>query len=496
MAHEVVVVGGGFGGLTVAALLAARGVDVCLLERDSVLGGCAANVHTSGYSFEPGMGLYSGWEPEGIFDRVFSELTIAKPEVLKVDLAYVVRLPDKSEVALTGNKLGFEENLIGVFPECANEAVKLYRSLESLGRSVRHAFVKAPDLQTAPAQKKIAAFFPNVRRGLQANRAASEPFSAQVNQTSPRFRRFLDIQLAEFGQTSVDQSSHLFAALILSSALDPMFTIPGGASALADVLANSVRASGGKIRLDTPVLRLARDSVGKITGVDLLSGETVQASRAIVSNLTVWDTYGKLVGLSQTPTDVRKQLDSLTGFGAYLILASMKSAAAKGLPCDRILTLSDWQEGRPYDAAETQLTFAVASEFDQRTPDGERAVTIHAITDANDWFGFHEDESEHERQDQKMLEECWTRLHTALPELGSDIEIIETATPQTYYQQTRRKLGQVGGVHQMARPNPPALLGHRTSIPNFFRVGDTTFPGGGLASVAQSALIVANILTS
>src|SRR4029453_4404589 len=104
MAHEVVVVGGGFGGLTVAALLAARGVDVCLLERDSVLGGCAANVQTSGYTFEPGMGLYSGWEPGGIFDRVFAELRIPRPEVLKVDPAYVVRLPDKSEIELTSNK--------------------------------------------------------------------------------------------------------------------------------------------------------------------------------------------------------------------------------------------------------------------------------------------------------------------------------------------------------------------------------------------------------
>jgi phytoene dehydrogenase-like protein len=40
MAHEVVVVGGGIGGLTVAALLAARGVGVCLLEKESRAGGC------------------------------------------------------------------------------------------------------------------------------------------------------------------------------------------------------------------------------------------------------------------------------------------------------------------------------------------------------------------------------------------------------------------------------------------------------------------------
>ena len=87
MAYEVVVVGAGIGGLTVAALLAARGVDVCLLERESQPGGCVAAFEKFGYTFDPSVGLFTDWEPGGIHDRVFAELTVTDPEVSLLDPA-------------------------------------------------------------------------------------------------------------------------------------------------------------------------------------------------------------------------------------------------------------------------------------------------------------------------------------------------------------------------------------------------------------------------
>jgi phytoene dehydrogenase-like protein len=40
--------------------------------------------------------------------------------------------------------------------------------------------------------------------------------------------------------------------------------------------------------------------------------------------------------------------------------------------------------------------------------------------------------------------------------------------------------------------NGPHALTHKTGVPNLLLVGDTVFPGAGLAPVTHSALVVAN----
>jgi hypothetical protein len=85
------------------------------------------------------------------------------------------------------------------------------------------------------------------------------------------------------------------------------------------------------------------------------------------------------------------------------------------------------------------------------------------------------------------LEGFWSRLHAALPELGSDVEIIETANPRTFYDLTRRKLGMVLGIEGLS----PAFS-NRTFLPNFFIVGDTVSQAR-LDSVVESAISLAKI---
>lgn len=362
MSYEVVVVGAGVGGLTVAALLSARGMNVCVLERQSQVGGCVARIEFAGHDFEPGMGLYTSFGPGEVYERVFSQLPVKLPQVELMTSPCIVRSPNGTDIKLTPNETG----------------------------------------------------------------------------------------------------------------ISPLYSIAGGPASVAERLAESIKKSGGNLRLNSPVLRLAYDDSGRAIGLDLLSGERIIAERAIISNLTIWDTYGKLVGLNRTPPEIKKRLSTLEGRGSYVVYASIEESAVSRLPGQLMLVGEDSSENEF-----SQFTLAVAS--NHKAPPGKLPVTLTSKTDVLSWFAYHTSEEDFEAQDQAALERFWTNLHAAIPELGGDIEIIETANPRTYYELTRRKLGMVLGVEGPAEVR-------ETFLPNLFMVGDTVASEANLAAVVRSAL--------
>lgn len=460
MQCEVIVVGAGIGGLATAALLAARGLDVCVFERQSQVGGCVANLEQAGYTFEPTAGLYSGWQTAGTYARLFSELRSAPPEVQALSPAYIVRLPDQIDVLLTEDFDEFAETLKLAFPECANAAVDFYRTLLRI----------------------------SVRDG-NAGSAGD-----QLSATSLRFQRFIDVQLQTLIQRTSADCSLAEAATALKVPLNGMFAIRGGAQALGDVLASSFKEHGGTLRLNSAVLRLAYQADGSVTGVDLLSGERVTATRAVISNLTIWDTYGKLFGPSRTPPAIASQLKQLRAWGAYLLFASIDEQVAARLAATHFLVITDLRESLPYLADEMQFCFSVAPHWDRRAPQGQRAVTISTFADVDEWFSFHEDEAAHQGKDQAQLESLWARVHAAMPELGSGLEVIETFTPMTFYETTRRRFGMTGKPSS----NSPgqASAGHATVLSKVFMIGDTVSTGFGLEGICLDAIDLVDQITA
>jgi phytoene dehydrogenase-like protein len=448
MAYDVVVVGGGIGGLTAAALLAARGINVCLFERNPQVGGCVSRIEYSGFEFEPGMGLYPGWEPDGTFEQIFSQLQVPVPEATVIESDYVVRLPDKTEIRLRKDPTEFAEELRAVFSECASEAIQFYEIVEQASSNF-----------------------------------STDTVLNRVSITSPRFQRFIDAQLRAFIQTPIDRCAFISGCDALKLPRQNLYEIVGGPATVAESLAQAITKAGGKVRLNSPVLRLAYDESGKAIGVDLLSGERVFATH-VISNMTIWDTYGKLIGLNRTPSDLKKKMARLNGNGAYLIYASLESSAIERLPAKHFLVCAGSSAENFESADLTFATSAVAS-----VP-GKTAVTVKVSCPVSDWFTYQSSLEDSEAWDQQAMELVWTGLHRAVPELGDSIEIIETANPRTFYDETRRKLGMVLGVEQT---HEALSLGPATTLPNVFMVGDTAC-SVGVAAVAMGSARLAHQL--
>jgi phytoene dehydrogenase-like protein len=507
MSYEVVVVGAGLGGLTAAAVLAARGASVCVVERASQAGGCVAASEKFGYVFEPTAGLYAGWGENETHARLFAELRAAPPGARRLLPAYTVRLADGAQVRVGHEDWGeTEAELCAAFPECAALAVGFFDELWRVAEAEEAARARA---LIAVARRRGEWLRKIVRRGGGAEgvgrnedegwieEARADVVATRLSGTSPRFRRFIDAQLQLFASCSSAECSLLEAARSLAPVRRGLYALAGGAQAHADALAESIRRSGGALRFDTTALRLSYDAAGTVAGVVLLSGEELRASRAVVSNLTVWDTYGKLVGAARTPADVRAGLRRARGRGAYLVLLGLDEEAAARLPSERVIAISSEEGGEfdpaspAFDPARSMCALNVAPAWDARAPGGRRAATLAAFADASEWFAYHEDEAEHEAQDERALAFWWERLHEALPEIGGGCEVVETLTPRTYYEQTRRRLGSVWGLARTREieADPP---GHRTHLRNLYAVGDTAASANGVEAVTRSALAVAD----
>jgi len=295
MSYEVVVVGGGVAAHR-AASLAARGVNVCLLERQSDVGGLRGHHRAWRSQVRTNAWPLRGWEAGGIYERLCSALGTTPPRAHPQSTAYVVRLPDGIEIPRTTQIEDFEAHLGSAFQNARRQrSTSIAASRISQTRTESKTF--------AAASVAMLAKVSSLRRRTATN--ARSVFSRRV--------RFPVSGERVRSATPVLEHRRWRAALI-------------------DTLAQSFKQSGGALRLNSTALRLAYGSNGVPIGVDLLNGEQVIATRAIVSNLTIWDTYGKLIGPARTPRDISSRLRDLRAWGAYQMFLTLNNSIAASVP--------------------------------------------------------------------------------------------------------------------------------------------------------------------
>jgi C-3',4' desaturase CrtD len=493
---RIVVIGGGIGGLTTAAMLARAGLDVTVLEAHVYAGGCAGTFYHQGYRFDAGATLPAGFYPDGPMDIVAQAVGIDRWPVHRDDPAMVVHLPDGTSVTRYTDEQRWEERLRAFGPD----AEPFWHWQEATSDALWDLALRLPAWPPqAPSEVRallgdgLAWLGDDPRLRLKPKLAldAVRPVAAHLRGASERLRLFVDAQLLIAAQTTSRYTNALYGASALDLPRRGVAHAEGGMGAIAETLVEAVRRSGGQVHFRQEATRISVER-GRPVAVETKKGASFPAD-VVIANLPPWN-VARLLGEEAARNLRVRKLHTLPPrprnvWGAFMLYVGLDGTAVPStFPLHHQVVL-----GEPMGSGNTVFLSLSPAWDESRAPQGRRTLTLSTHTELGPWWNLHEqDRKAYEARKERYTERVLAAAEVALPGLRDAADLVLPGTPVTFQRFTRRLWGWVGGFPQtsLTRAWGPRLAR------GLWLVGDSIFPGQSVPAVALGGLRVARSLSA
>ena len=309
--YDAVVVGSGVNSLACAALLARAGWGVCVLERESELGGAVrtAELTERGYLHD----VFSAWHPLWVGGAAHAELgdDLARHglEYLNTELPTATAYPDGAAAFLLRTA---DANAAELDRHAPGDGDAWLAMLDAFFPNADLAFgVLGTELWSkAGLGLALKAYRRLGRRGAAA-------FTGQMlvssrdwltdRFASGRVHGLLAPWVLHTGLGPDAAASGFMTQVIGVAVQEGGMPIPrGGGARLVDALVALIREHGGVCETGQDVERVVVEN-GAAVGVRTTEGEIVHAGRAVVANVTPTQLYGRLLTDGGVPRTVSEQ---------------------------------------------------------------------------------------------------------------------------------------------------------------------------------------------
>ncbi|UCC52867.1 MAG: NAD(P)/FAD-dependent oxidoreductase, partial [Anaerolineaceae bacterium] len=345
-AYDVIVVGGGLGGLTAGALLARAGKQVLVVEQGQHPGGFIREFHYGPYRVNPAIHSIMGCNPggslgQGVIDAVLNHLGVRdRCQFIAVDPFYRAQFPDfQMDVPL--GRDAFLDAYQNHFPDDAE-------GLRSLVDLCSAMFKEAMQFPAVPRwQDWLLMPF----RSPKIFRNANSTLAAVMDRflSDPRLKSVYAILYPYLALPPSRLSFFLWSIMMASYIEQGAYYCQGGFQNLADAFAEGLTKHGGELILEMPVKKV-RVFGGNVRGIILQNGREIDAP-VVISNIDARTTSQDLLGPDQVPASylrkIRKLEPSASALG--LFLATDLDVHALGIP--KVTLLSCWDLEDAYTAA-------------------------------------------------------------------------------------------------------------------------------------------------
>jgi phytoene dehydrogenase-like protein len=284
-AYDVVVAGAGSNSLSAAAYLAKAGLSVCVLEKNDRIGGGVVNRELTAPGFQH--------EPHATGFILVMANPMLRDDELELKSRFGLRFftPEKTIATIYDDETWMTTS-VSLERTCAAIAQISERDAEAYRVFASRIVQAAPMLQQLlfsppPTNGQLVTMLEGSPLGQEILRATmiscmdvlDELFESE--KVKIHFMKWMGIFLLHAGRPGTGGMLYLATAVAHTQEESG---VHGGAQAFADALGACIEHHGGEIRTDSLVRRI-NVSGGRATGVELASGERIEANKAVIGSI-------------------------------------------------------------------------------------------------------------------------------------------------------------------------------------------------------------------
>jgi phytoene desaturase len=485
--YDVVVIGGGIGGLTCGAFLSQAGKQVLVVEGQEHAGGFAREYEHGSYKINPALHVIMGCGPtgtsgHGLIDEALRQLGVQDQcEFTPVDPFYRAQFPD-FQIDVPAGREGF----LDTYQKTFSGEAKGIGDLFNLCSQVYQEYIRFPVMPRWRDWALMPLRFPRLFR--YANATLGSVMKSYLS--NPKLMAAYAVLWPYVGLPPSRISFSMWATMISSYIEEGAFYCRGGFQNIANALANGLVNHGGELILGTPVAQI-NASNSAVTGVSLENGQEIK-SPVVISNIDAIKTFRDLLEPGQIPSSYIQKLRELEPSLSVLGLHLATDLDIHDLGVPKVTIITQWDLDSAYRDAlggrVSGLAMHIPTVYDASlAPLGEHLVILQAFipSDAEKLSPLAS------AQFAKVLLEGAERV---LPDLRNHITFVDGYSEGSAQQHPLHRLGPIYGWAATPQQSGPRRLPNRTPIGGLYLTGHWTQPGHGIWTVILSGIITARLV--
>ena len=446
-AYDAVVIGAGNGGLTAAAGLAQKGLNVLLLERHNIPGGCATSFCRGRFEFEVALHQLSGMgtpEKPGPLRMSLASLGVLDDlEFVEMSDLFSVSMSDGFRLTLKADRDQVVSALEKKFPHEKAAINRFFDLAYKYANEMLAAFYfKDPD----PSREKYPVLYGYAFKP--ANEVLDEIFS------DPLLKGVLSVYWGYLGLPPNRISFAYLAMLFFVYIEFKPFHIKGGSQALSNAITSRFLSNGGTARFNCGAKRIVVEN-GAVKGVVTDDGDQIQ-TKYVVSNASQVTTYAQLIDRENVPDQIFTEMGgrSLSPSAFTMFIGFDCEPDMLGITESTNFLIDRFQSDdrvfnrmRSLDIIDETM---VLSCYDVSDPDfsppGTCQANIVTLKYGEPWM--HIPPTQYYRAKYRCAESMLRRVEAIFPEVRKHIEELEVATPLTHMRYLGHPNGAIYGFEQ------------------------------------------------